>query len=454
MSTQINVTVGDARLLQAAKTRAVANQQSLVSRQEDIALENAANEAAQEATPPEFPSASIASDLPKIPAAQRRSTEEEEEEEDEDPGGGGEGPDQPKFNYGKGFVGVSGLRLFPTNDRFDNVQWTGLRFIGGTTSEIFIGTNRYDITDDVFQPKFYFEDEKRLRFPIIKSSPAATYFNSIKLLDWTVRQRGYTVFNSGTELVVTIVNAEIPSFPIPFNSLQALTATTFPGSQVRFPNSLRSCSPLYIYITRVDTITTIPQERIAQLENPNYFDNVGEIDPTVAVTASTRVTPSNFTTPTIQKITYLRVPLTTQGPVEYKTVSLTPQEFSTKRREILYTNMYDDDPHKYLAEVRKEETGSYNSYDPELWWPSSLSYNPRTGVTQVIAKELPTSPAAYTLQKILPKNLNYKEVMLELVPARPFNLGSFKFAGFVEVSFFNIIDPFGERYEDLYPLLG
>jgi hypothetical protein len=445
MSTQINVTVGDARLLQAAKTRAIANQQSLVSRQEDITLENAANEAAQEATLPEFPSASIASDLPKIPAAQRRSTEEEEEE-DEDPGGGGEGPDQPKFNYGKGFVGVSGLGLFPTNDKFDNVQWTGLRYIGGgnNLSVIFIGTNRYDITDYVFQPKFYFEDEKRLRFPTIKSSTATTYFNSVNILDWTVRQRGLTVFNSGTELVVTIVNAEIPSFPIPFNSLQALTA----------PTSLRSCSPLYIYITRVDTITTIPQERIAQLENPNYFDNVGEIDPTVAVTASTRVTPSNFTTPTIQKITYLRVPLTTQGPVEYKTVSLTPQEFSTKRREILYTNMYDDDPHKYLAEVIKEETGSYDSYDPRRWWPSSLSYNPRTGVTQVIVKELPTSPAAYTLQKILPKNLNYKEVMLELVPARPFNLGSFKFVGFVEVSFFNIIDPFGERYEDLYPLLS
>jgi hypothetical protein len=451
MSTQINVTVGDARLLQAAKTRAVANQQSLVSRQEDIALENAANEAAQEATPPEFPSASIASDLPKIPAAQRRSTEEEEEE-DEDPGGG-EGPSPPKFDYGEGFVGVLRLRL-STDIKSDRFEWEGLRYIGSNKSETFTGTNFYQVSDDVFRPTFDFVDVKRLRPTITKPSPRTTYFNSVKTLDWTVRQRGFTLFNSGTEFVVTIVNAQIPSFPIPFNSLQYLTATDFPGSQLRFPNSLRSCSPLYIYITRVDTISTIPQERITQLENPNYFDNVGEIDPTVAVTASTRVTPINFTAPTIQKITYLRVPLTTEEPVEYKTVSLTPQEFSTKRREILYTNMYDGDPHKYLAEVRKEETGSYNSYDPELWWPSSLSYNPRTGVTQVIVKELPTSPAAYTLQKILPQNLNYKEVMLELVPARPFNLGSFKFAGFVEVSFFNIIDPFGERYEDLYPLLG
>ena len=78
MSTEINITIGDQRLLQESKTRAAANQQSLDSRLEEQQLAEQLTEAVDEATPEDPRSDAFSLQLDRRPAAQRRKKEEEE----------------------------------------------------------------------------------------------------------------------------------------------------------------------------------------------------------------------------------------------------------------------------------------------------------------------------------------------------------------------------------------
>ena len=73
MSTQINLTIGDQRLLQANKTRTAANQQALDDRTATKQLEQKATEAAETAAPQEQPGAVPDTRIGRRPAAQRRA---------------------------------------------------------------------------------------------------------------------------------------------------------------------------------------------------------------------------------------------------------------------------------------------------------------------------------------------------------------------------------------------
>jgi hypothetical protein len=77
MSTEINITIGDQRLLQESKTRAAANQQSLDSRLEKQQLAEQLNEAVDEATPEDPRSDAFSLQLDRRPAAQRRKDKDE-----------------------------------------------------------------------------------------------------------------------------------------------------------------------------------------------------------------------------------------------------------------------------------------------------------------------------------------------------------------------------------------
>jgi hypothetical protein len=85
MSTNINVTIGDARLLQQARERAAANQQALVARQETQTESAALQEALERAVLAEDPSNSVVTDLLRRPAAQRRKKETQEENDPDNP---------------------------------------------------------------------------------------------------------------------------------------------------------------------------------------------------------------------------------------------------------------------------------------------------------------------------------------------------------------------------------
>ena len=76
MSTQINLTIGDQRLLQANKTRTAANQQALDDRTATKQLEQKATEAAEAAAPEEQPGALPDTRTGRRPAAQRRQKAE------------------------------------------------------------------------------------------------------------------------------------------------------------------------------------------------------------------------------------------------------------------------------------------------------------------------------------------------------------------------------------------
>jgi len=77
MSTEINITIGDRRLLQESKTRAAANQQSLDSRLEEQQLTEQLTEAVDEATPEDPRSDAFSLQLDRRPAAQRRRKEDD-----------------------------------------------------------------------------------------------------------------------------------------------------------------------------------------------------------------------------------------------------------------------------------------------------------------------------------------------------------------------------------------
>jgi hypothetical protein len=77
MSTEINITIGDQRLLQESKTRAAANQQSLDSRLEEQQLAEQLTEAVDEATPEDPRSDAFSLQLDRRPAAQRRRKEDD-----------------------------------------------------------------------------------------------------------------------------------------------------------------------------------------------------------------------------------------------------------------------------------------------------------------------------------------------------------------------------------------
>jgi hypothetical protein len=77
MSTEINITIGDQRLLQESKTRAAANQQSLDFRLEEQQLAEQLTEAIDEATPEDPRSDAFSLQLDRRPAAQRRRKEDD-----------------------------------------------------------------------------------------------------------------------------------------------------------------------------------------------------------------------------------------------------------------------------------------------------------------------------------------------------------------------------------------
>jgi hypothetical protein len=77
MSTEINITIGDQRLLQESKTRAAANQQSLDSRLEEQRLAEQLTEAVDETTPEDPRSDAFSLQLDRRPAAQRRRKEDD-----------------------------------------------------------------------------------------------------------------------------------------------------------------------------------------------------------------------------------------------------------------------------------------------------------------------------------------------------------------------------------------
>lgn len=72
MSTQINLTIGDQRLLQGNKTRAAANQQALDARTANKQLGQEATASAKTAVPERPPGAVPETNIPRRPAAQRR----------------------------------------------------------------------------------------------------------------------------------------------------------------------------------------------------------------------------------------------------------------------------------------------------------------------------------------------------------------------------------------------
>jgi hypothetical protein len=124
MSTQINIAIGDQRLLQESKTRAAANQQSLDSRLEEQQLAEQLTEAKEEATPEDPRSDAFSLRLDRRPAAQRRKKEEEEDEE------GGEGG--ASSLYGLYYTSDTVPKILPNSGTFPkNGSWTYTNVLAG-----------------------------------------------------------------------------------------------------------------------------------------------------------------------------------------------------------------------------------------------------------------------------------------------------------------------------------
>jgi len=176
MSTQINLTIGDQRLLQDNKTRAAANQQALDDRTASKQLEQEATQAAQTAAPERLPGAVPETNIPRRPAAQRRPADKEVA--------------FTTYRYAR-FLATSTFTAGATQP-----QWTvirpGIENVNGVINSIDLISTTYDRFDYSLQryqaPEFIYKwNTDTNTFMSATAVPALSYDNQIRTLNWPTR---------------------------------------------------------------------------------------------------------------------------------------------------------------------------------------------------------------------------------------------------------------------------
>jgi hypothetical protein len=427
MSTKINVIVGDQRLLQDNKTRAAANQQALDSRTQQQQLEQEAVDVLEKTSSEERPSDVPQFPLVRRPAAQRRKkqgNEEEEEEKDED---------------GNLIIRYIGLYrpIRSDNVRAQTVTWPTLYETQDgnilTRSVYDGGTNFYTIEDTVFRPTFDFWRGGTIVANSVSAPPLYALNNAVRL-SWVFRRVG-SYFPNGVAFGPTYVSAPVGTFPFNFNQLQNLERAVF---------TLASSTVEHVYYS------------YAYIEYRAPTSILNEIDAILSASIETAFFNNNriFTAfssifnPINTHCGYVKLNKRT-STIEFKQFTFTGADLGS-----FVDNLYVEDPH-YVVALSSSYSKNQYPLSRTIKWPSSVQYNPKTGIVVIIATaSSPTAALREVYTKEFGTNLTYAALFSYLVIYAPYSSQNLQAGGFTAIGTVNGYDSFGELYSELFPLIS
>jgi hypothetical protein len=440
MSTTINVIVGGLPLLEDLKVRVAANQQALDDRfAEEKTQQTALTETSSELEPETGVSAQNKEQersglpsvlIPRRPAAQRRRRLREEEEEETDEDG----------NLIIRYIGLYNP-IRSDNVRAQTVTWPTVYVEegGNTTTEVVYrgGTNSYRIEDTVIRPTFDFWRGGAIVANSV-SAPPVYALNNVISLSWIFRRVGF-YFPSGVVAGPTYVSAPVGTFPFNFSELQNLQSIGVTREVFTLASStVEHVYYSYAYIERrapksiideINTILSVPDQE-AGIYNDRVFIPFNSI-----------FDPKNT------RCGYVKLNKRT-GTIEFRQSTFTGVALGS-----FVDNLYKDDPHYDVALRSSFNKDQYPLSRTEKW-PSSLQYNPETGVAVIVARAANDNDAlreVYT--KGFSKNLAYSTIFERLLVYAPYSPEKLQEGGFVSIGTVNRYEPFGELYTELFPLI-
>ena len=433
MSTEINITIGDQRLLQESKTRAAANQQSLDSRLEEQQLAEQLTEAVDEATPEDPRSDAFSLQLDRRPAAQRRVKEEEEEEFDEE-----------------GNLKVRYIGLFKPirtdNVRAASVTWDTIRVARDdtiTTRRVYDGgTNDYRVADIIFRPTFDFWRGGSIVADSV-SAPPVFALNNVERLFWRFKDVGfyYPEGISPGSIIPTYLSAPVGTFPFDFRELQALEGRIW---------TLASSTPSHVYYSYayvgVKAASSVVEDIETILNLPdNEFNSFYRRTYTIDRVFNTRAGALEST-----ECGYIKMDKRT-GKIDFR--QSTSPGFDPG---FFVDNLYEEDPHYAVAQRSSGGTRNYGItvLNPVPRWPSNVQYNPETGVVIFIVRPFRDDGGLREVyQRTFPKNFTSFEMYITLIDYIPYDARTLRAGNFQLIGTVNKYDPFGEIYNEIFPLI-
>jgi hypothetical protein len=460
MSSKINITIGDQRLLQEAKTRGAANQQALDSRQQNAKTAADAAKAAE----PEQPPRRNGIPEPKVdrrPAAQTKKKET------------------------TGFIGLSlpSPRVIDGTRVTESKSWQQYYVSAGTwaTRTKF---NGYSLSTITVQPYLEKKTKNQNTFTVQSFSGFTSYTrtSSIESLEWTVRDQISSSIAGGTRI----------SNPPPFTQNPALL------NLIRQQKVVTSCTDTHVYYSIFIRVYE-PSSAIltAYSTNNSYFsrDDSGRIqfylnsgltggNPfylnffTFSAGAFIFLLPFLALSGQRNTFNYFDLAIYAKCSIKEKTIQtryLTISElaeadpvFSPYAKEgrldgayyYFYANLDSDDPHYTLFQNHLNNYSSPSNakrngylYNPSRW-PSSLSFNKKTGKALIIAN----APAGYTgsrrslLTRNFAPNTSYGSILGTLGGATTFITPYLEARDFTFVEDYNISTG-NSLYDFVFPFL-
>lgn len=406
MSTKINLTIGDQRLLQASKTRGAANQQALDDRTANKQTAATAEETIA-AIGEERPGASLTTNTARRPTAQRKKKE------------------QLRIYAGYQLASrqVAGTEntqstvwgaplVNPFTDQWDTRPITNVFSVETRTLE----PGFADITDGV-KP--------------LSGVQALTIPLNTLTLQWTVRQ--YFSAPVGSSQFPSTRVGTPPTFPLTWENLRFKNAERLP---------IRSCTADAIYVSTYLRINNPTPQFLAGINDPNAYD--------------LPIFPARTTTPVpgafLQKSRSTNFAFNQQVFIDYgiyHKINLTNNTVQSRLLDVtqyssystlfpaynFYNNLDPADPQRILfrqfIETYPINGASENQlniwaagYNDYFYWPHSLNYNPSTGVAFIFAdppnslhysipSPPPTERKLYT--KTFDKNLTIPQIYNSLI---------------------------------------
>lgn len=455
MATQINITIGDQRLLQNVKTRAAANQQALDDRQQKAKTEDTATKAVEreEEDRNGVPEPKVV----RRPAANRRKKEE------------------------FGFVGID-LSDFRTTGAplTRTAVWT--RYNLTQTNPITIGefteTNSYDIRTKTLDPFFVKSTQTT---PTQQESKLCTGFDpytralSIQTLTWTFRSA--YIFKSSASGDLSRYST-IPAFDLNPAVLNVVSR----------PEAVVSCTPTHVYYAARVSVDETSQNVIDACNDPNFYTFTNTYG--TFVVGPSLNGPKSFTLGTganflEEKFTYTPssglAPLTItgfnryalgiyakcdieKGTVESRIVGLTDlvaadPDFDPAGQSAqgvafyFYSNMDVDNPHYSLFQTAVNTFGKNNSLSYAAFlWPSGLNYDIETGNALFLADFEPDVTDKKALMKAtFAAGTSYGTVRASFNGAQFFSRAFLEEKGFTFVQDIDVASPYSAAYDTTCP---
>ena len=466
MSTRIDLSFTDERLLRDSKRRTAANQQALDDRTQTTKQKQLADQAAQKAAPEERPGAVPDLGLKRRPAAQRRK----------------------KKPLGVQLVGLANLDLkaVPNTNQLIAIPWEATSAPFPFTE----GINRIEVETTEYRP--YSElliqqtDAPIASSTFIGGGTPYTVPLNTKQLDW------YTAFRADLLNVVGPVVSQVrtpPALPFAWTDLRRVGTPTigFPQSQYTISSSAADV----VYVSTLFRVLFPPDQLTFRATDPSYYTNIGKVQVSpfpaglrISLTRKTMLywtSPINFDTDPPRRALGQPPVLVYEDIAVYTKINTTTKQAETRFKSfsVIDTNdldrvpalqfltyLYADDPLRAIhlksvnnfSEGQRQRAALGQVVFSRYYWPNFINYVKTTGIVVALADTNdPNKKDVMNLQ--LNTDLDYSVVLQQIggdfwSDIDNYTRASFERRGFTYANTVEIAPSLAASYDAVVPVQG